>query len=132
MPFPWLAAPRLTPFHGLGNIANYSFHSRRYIFPLTMRTRMAELFKDEACIRWWLPNDEGFSPVLKSVRALADERNATLVSAQTENLREIRHVFSKMQLGGGADDGSQTRESDHGSTSSGKDKGKGKGKDVMG
>ncbi len=88
---------------------------------------MAELFRDESCIRWWLPNDEGFSPILRSIRAFADERNATAVSAQTENLREIRHVFAKMQLGAG-DDGSQTGESDYGSASSSK----GKGKEVMG
>ncbi|KAH6632485.1 hypothetical protein F5144DRAFT_489957 [Chaetomium tenue] len=40
-----------------------------------MRTRMAELFDDETCIRWWLPNDEGFSPLLQNIRAIADERN---------------------------------------------------------
>lgn len=88
---------------------------------------MAELFRDQSCVRWWLPNDEGFSPILKSIRTLADERNETAVSAQTENLREIRHVFSRMQLGGG-DDASQTGESDYGSTSANK----GKAKDVTG
>ena len=72
----------------------------RYIFPLTMRTRMAELFGDQACVRWWLPDDEGFTDILKSVRVFADERNATAVTAQSENLREIRHIFAKMQLGG--------------------------------
>lgn len=91
-----------------------------------MRTRMAELFRDESCINWWLPHEEGFTPILKSIRALADERNATLVSAQTENLREIRHVFSKMQLGGGGgDDGSQT-----GNPSSSSSSGKANAKDV--
>ena len=70
-----------------------------YIFPLTMRTRMSELFNDPSCVQWWLPNNEGFSPILQSVRAFADERNVTAVSAQTENLREIRHVFAKLQIG---------------------------------
>lgn len=65
-----------------------------------MRTRMAELFRDESCVQWWLPNNEGFTPILQAVRAFADERNATAVSAQTENLREIRHIFAKMELGG--------------------------------
>jgi hypothetical protein len=36
---------------------------------------MAELFNNETCIRWWLPNDEGFSPLLQNIRAIADERN---------------------------------------------------------
>lgn len=81
---------------------NYS-----YIFPLTMRTRMSELFNDPSCVQWWLPNNEGFSPILQSVRAFADERNVTAVSAQIENLREIRHIFAKLQIGeGGGSSGS--------------------------
>ncbi|EAQ88078.1 hypothetical protein CHGG_04697 [Chaetomium globosum CBS 148.51] len=69
-----------------------------YISPITMRTRMAELFNDESCIRWWLPNDEGFSPLLQNVRAIADERNEMAASTQRENLQQIRHVFSRMQI----------------------------------
>jgi phosphodiesterase/alkaline phosphatase D-like protein len=61
---------------------------------------MAELFGDQACVRWWLPNDEGFTEILQNIRTFADERNATAVTAQSENLREIRHIFAKMQLGG--------------------------------
>ena len=63
-----------------------------------MRRRMAELFQDESCVRWWLPDDEGFIPILQSVRALADDRNATAASTQSETLRQIRHVFSKMRI----------------------------------
>ena len=67
-----------------------------------MRRRMAELFRDESCVRWWLPNDEGFTPILQNIRAFADERNAmaaTAVTAQSESVRQIRNVFSKMQIG---------------------------------
>ncbi|SPQ23569.1 8831b7e2-909d-4446-a1f8-2443dc46b33e [Thermothielavioides terrestris] len=72
-----------------------------YISPITMRTRMAELFHDESCIRWWLPNDEGFSPLLQNIRAIADERNAMAVATQRESLQQIHHVFSRMNLGTG-------------------------------
>jgi hypothetical protein len=66
---------------------------------------MAELFEDESCIRWWLPNDEGFSPLLQNIRAIADERNAMAISTQVESLQKIRHVFSRMQIGqAGCDD----------------------------
>jgi hypothetical protein len=61
---------------------------------------MSEVFGDETCIRWWLPNDEGFSPVLKNVRTFADERNATAASAHSETLRDVRHVFAKMEIQG--------------------------------
>ncbi|OIW32400.1 hypothetical protein CONLIGDRAFT_267885 [Coniochaeta ligniaria NRRL 30616] len=77
--------------------------SMGYIFPLTMRMRMAELFGDQSCVRWWLADDEGFTEILKNVRIFADERNATAVTAQSENLRQIRHIFSRLQLGGLSD-----------------------------
>ena len=64
-----------------------------------MRTRMAELFNDQSCLHWWLPNDDGFTPMLQTIRAFADDRNATAVSTQGENLRQIRHVLSKMDIG---------------------------------
>ncbi|KXX75442.1 Adhesion and hyphal regulator 1 [Madurella mycetomatis] len=70
-----------------------------YISPITMRTRMAELFSDESCVRWWLPDDEGFTPLLRNIRAIADERNAMALSTQKESLQQIRHVFSRMQIG---------------------------------
>ncbi|EFQ27775.1 uncharacterized protein GLRG_02919 [Colletotrichum graminicola M1.001] len=69
-----------------------------YIHPLTLRTKMAEMFSEPSCARWWLPNDEGYSRILQDVRAFADERNANAVSAQAENLREVRHIFAKMQM----------------------------------
>ncbi|KAI1142292.1 hypothetical protein F5Y05DRAFT_220805 [Hypoxylon sp. FL0543] len=69
-----------------------------YVFPLTIRARMAEIFRDASCIQWWLPNDEGLSPVLRSIRAFADERNANPVSQQTESLREISAIFAKMRI----------------------------------
>lgn len=63
-----------------------------------MRTRMAELFHDASCVRWWLPDDESFSPILQSVRTYADERNTTAANAQINSLREAKQIFAKMQL----------------------------------
>lgn len=69
-----------------------------YIHPITIRSKMAQLFREPSCVQWWLPNDEGFSPVLQNIRNFADERNAAAVTAQQENLREVRHIFAKMSL----------------------------------
>ncbi|KAL0944367.1 C6 finger domain-containing protein [Colletotrichum truncatum] len=69
-----------------------------YIHPITLRSKMAELFHEPSCVRWWLPADKGFSRVLQSVRTFADERNANAISSQMENLREVRHIFAKMQM----------------------------------
>jgi hypothetical protein len=58
---------------------------------------MAELFGDPSCVRWWLPDDEGFTPILQSVRVFADERNAPATDAHSENLREIRHLLGAIE-----------------------------------
>lgn len=84
-----------------------SHRARRYISPVTMRARMAELVEDQACLRWWLPDDDGYTPLLQSLRAVADERNSTALAAQSDSrLQQTRHVFSRMQIGpaaGGAE-----------------------------
>ncbi|OLN88047.1 hypothetical protein CCHL11_00453 [Colletotrichum chlorophyti] len=69
-----------------------------YIHPVSLRSKMAELLREPACVRWWLPDDEGFSRILQNVRTFADERNANAMSAQAESLREVRHIFAKMQM----------------------------------
>lgn len=71
-----------------------------YIFPITVRRRLAELFQDETVVRWWLPDDHGFTPMLQSVRAFADERNAAATSARTEGLQDMKNVFAALHLGG--------------------------------
>ncbi|KAK4151260.1 hypothetical protein C8A00DRAFT_17308 [Chaetomidium leptoderma] len=91
---------RRDPKHHMWIRRKFAFlETKGYISPITMRTRMAELFDDESCIRWWLPNDEGFSPLLQNIRAIADERNAMAVSTQRESLQQIGYVFSRMQIG---------------------------------
>ncbi|KAI1175371.1 fungal-specific transcription factor domain-containing protein [Nemania sp. FL0916] len=69
-----------------------------YIFPLTMRARLAELFRDQSCHHWWLPYEEGLSPILRNIRAFADARNGIPVTQQTEALREISSIFSNMRI----------------------------------
>ncbi|KAI1083522.1 hypothetical protein F5B20DRAFT_577199 [Whalleya microplaca] len=90
-----------------------------YVFSLTIRARMAEIFRDPSCIEWWLPNGEGLRPVLRNIRAFADERNANPVSEQTESLREISAIFAKMRL-----------DQDPPSPNSGTSLSRGKGKDA--
>lgn len=36
-----------------------------------------------------MPNDEGFTPVLRSLREFADERDAMAVTAQQESIGEV-------------------------------------------
>lgn len=78
---------------------------------------MAEIFRDPSCIQWWLPNDEGLSPILRSIRAFADERNANPVSPQTESLREISVIFAKLRLNQEHEDFPSPGESNSGASS---------------
>ncbi|CAN8102972.1 unnamed protein product [Discula destructiva] len=67
-----------------------------YVFPLMMRTRLAHLFEDETVLRWWLPNNEGFSPVLQRVRAFADERSNNPTSVQEGHSRDMKVVLDAL------------------------------------
>lgn len=58
---------------------------------------MADFFGDPSCVRWWLPNGEGFTPVLQALRTLADERNMLAVSHEAESLREVKSLFSRLR-----------------------------------
>ncbi|KAJ6444519.1 C6 finger domain-containingprotein [Purpureocillium lavendulum] len=69
------------------------------IHPTARRIKMAHVFRDPSCARWWLPNDAGLTPILQSIRAFADDRNAAAVNAQQENIREVRHLFAKLEVG---------------------------------
>lgn len=44
--------------------------------------------------RWWLPNDEGFTAILQSVRNFADERSNTAVNSRQKSLKEVRLLFT--------------------------------------
>jgi len=63
------------------------------------RARMAEIFQDSSCNRWWLPNDKGFTKVLQRVRQFADDRNVAATNAQAASIQEARHVFSRLDFG---------------------------------
>ncbi|KAI1419410.1 hypothetical protein F5Y12DRAFT_260246 [Xylaria sp. FL1777] len=102
-----------------------SLEAAGYIFPSTMRARMAELFRDPSCSQWWLPHNEGFFPILRNVRAFADARNGNPVTQQTEALREISAIFSNMRID--SEDSPRAREPISASTAA-----SGKGKNVQG
>ncbi|KAI0202289.1 hypothetical protein F4808DRAFT_71615 [Astrocystis sublimbata] len=93
-----LFIPRNQKYHMWMRRRYAGLESSGYVFPQTMRARMAELFRDPLCSQWWLPNDEGLSPVLRSIRAFADARNGNPMTPQTEDIREISAIFSNMRI----------------------------------
>ncbi|KAL9105329.1 MAG: hypothetical protein Q9227_009474 [Pyrenula ochraceoflavens] len=89
-----------------------------YSFPMTFRTKMAELWQDPSVKDWWLPNDEENYPLLKSIRAFTQERANVQGTAEqpldhkSEDLRDMKAIFSKLNI----DDSPRSSNSPGGST----------------
>ena len=64
----------------------------RYIYPPTFRSKMAELWGLPELRHWWLPNDEGYPPIVRSIRAFIEDRTQPRAQAQSEELRNIRAI----------------------------------------
>ena len=75
-----------------------------YVFPPTFRTRMSQMWQVPEVEHWWLPNEEGYLPILKEVRKLIEERVRKAKEdgqgSQAEDLRDIKAIFSKMNISG--------------------------------
>ncbi|GAW20169.1 hypothetical protein ANO14919_096660 [Xylariales sp. No.14919] len=95
-----LFIPRDQKYHMWMRRRYASLEASGYIFPLTVRTRMAELFRDPSCSQWWLPNDEGLFPILRNIRAFTGVHNDNPFgkTRQTEDIREISAIFSNMRI----------------------------------
>ena len=91
-----------------------------YVFPPKFREQMSQLWQVPEVEHWWLPNEEGYLPILKEIRNVTDERvrNAkdSRQDAQADDLRGIKAIFSKMNIGSAGGSGSG-EESSPGSTS---------------
>ncbi|KAI6785137.1 uncharacterized protein J7T54_006779 [Emericellopsis cladophorae] len=74
------------------------------IQPARHREQMARDLNDPSIMRWWLPHDEGFTPLLRKVREFADERNDVARTAQQQDVREAKflyELFAQMEIAGG-------------------------------
>ena len=77
--------------------------SCRSIQPARHREQMARDLNDPSIMRWWLPHDEGFTPLLRKVREFADERNDVARTAQQQDVREAKflyELFAQMEIAG--------------------------------
>lgn len=59
---------------------------------------MADLFRDRSCMHWWLPNDERYPPIIRSIRKLVEERTAPAKNMPAEDLRDMKAIFATMKL----------------------------------
>lgn len=68
------------------------------MFPPTFRKKMAEMWHLPEIHSWWLPDDEGYSSLLREIRAFSEQRTSLHVDQSSEKLRDISAVFSGLQL----------------------------------
>ena len=69
-----------------------------YIYPPTFRTKISEHWNISGLEDWWLPNEEGLVPIVKSVRAFVEERTTKTTNPTTEDVKNMKAMFSKLNV----------------------------------
>lgn len=59
---------------------------------------MADLFRDESCMHWWLPSDEAYPPIIRAIRKFVEERSSAPKDVPAEDLRDMKNIFASMNL----------------------------------
>ncbi|MCJ1284509.1 hypothetical protein MMC26_003842 [Xylographa opegraphella] len=70
--------------------------SMGYIYPSSFRTKIAELWNLPEIEHWWLPHEEGYPPIIKSIRAFIEERTRAPRDQGSEDVRNIKGMFAKL------------------------------------
>ncbi|TVY29510.1 putative transcriptional regulatory protein [Lachnellula hyalina] len=75
--------------------------SHGYIYPSTFRTKMADLYHDRSCLHWWLPNDENYPPIIRSIRKFVEERTTPAKDTLSGDLRDMKAIFASLNIDDG-------------------------------
>jgi hypothetical protein len=62
---------------------------------------MSALFQDPSCMHWWLPNDESYPPIIRSIRKFVQERTSEARDVPAEDLRDMKAIFASLKLDDG-------------------------------
>jgi len=68
-----------------------------YIYPEVMRNRMLEAW-GLGPSDWWLPNDEGCPSIIRSIKDFIHERSTAPRDQISEDLKEMRGIFSSLNI----------------------------------
>ena len=50
---------------------------------------------------WWLPNDEDYPPIIRSIRKFVEERTSKATNLPAEDLRDMKAIFASLKLDDG-------------------------------
>ncbi|KAI9848873.1 MAG: hypothetical protein M1837_006389 [Sclerophora amabilis] len=69
-----------------------------YIYPPTLRGKMAALWGIPEVQHWWLPNNECYPPIIRSIRAFVEERTRQPRDETSSDLKDIKTIFGSMKI----------------------------------
>ncbi|KAM3076950.1 hypothetical protein ACMFMG_003582 [Clarireedia jacksonii] len=69
-----------------------------FVQPRSFRERMCEGLRDNSCMHWWLPNDELFYPLIRSIRNFVDDRTSAPKNVESKDVQDMKIVFSALSL----------------------------------
>lgn len=72
--------------------------SCRYTYPPTLREKMADLWGAPEIRHWWLPNDERYPPIVRSIRSFTEDRTPKPGGKPTEDLRTMKGLFENLDI----------------------------------
>jgi hypothetical protein len=52
-------------------------------------------------MHWWLPNDEDYPPIIRSIRNFVEERTSKAKNLPAEDLRDMKAIFALLKLDDG-------------------------------
>ncbi|KAF2242931.1 hypothetical protein BU26DRAFT_438087 [Trematosphaeria pertusa] len=81
--------------------------SAGYIYSDVLRNRMLESY-GVGPSDWWLPNDEGCPPIIRSIKNFIRDRTTAPKDQVSEDLREMRGIFSTLIISDSPPEGSHT------------------------
>ena len=70
----------------------------RYVYPAMYRMKMSEMWQLPEINHWWLPHEERFHPILKAIRAFSKERASRPSDDHQEDIRDMKAIFSKLNI----------------------------------
>jgi hypothetical protein len=73
-----------------------------FVYPAAFRSKMAEIWHEPDVNHWWLPNEEGFTPLLRDIRAFIKDRAVAYEESKRDDfrdgLRDMKVFFSKLSI----------------------------------
>ncbi|APA05342.1 hypothetical protein sscle_01g001120 [Sclerotinia sclerotiorum 1980 UF-70] len=84
-----------------------TIESQGFIQTFAFRSKMAELFRDNSCMHWWLPNDEMYHPIIRSIRKFVEDRTSLPKNSESKDVQDMKAVFSAMDVSDQSDSSPQ-------------------------